>query len=66
MQLAAREAERIGRPKRRYAYAVISRRPVGSAARQEVEVREPSVAHTVSVMQIERWLQARRAVRMNG
>jgi len=31
--------------------------PVGSAARLEVEVREPAVKHTVSVMQIQRWLQ---------
>jgi len=31
--------------------------PVGSAARLEVEVREPTVTHTVSVMQIQRWLQ---------
>lgn len=31
--------------------------PVGSAARLEVEVREPAVRHTVSVMQIQRWLQ---------
>jgi hypothetical protein len=31
--------------------------PVGSAARLEVEVREPTVKHTVSVMQIQRWLQ---------
>jgi len=31
--------------------------PVGSAARLEVEVREPAVTHTVSVLQIQRWLQ---------
>lgn len=31
--------------------------PVGSAARLEVQVREPAVTHTVSVLQIQRWLQ---------
>jgi hypothetical protein len=31
--------------------------PVGAAARLEVEVRETVVKHTVTVMQIERWLQ---------
>jgi hypothetical protein len=31
--------------------------PVGSAARLEVEVREPGVKHTVTVLQIQRWLQ---------
>lgn len=31
--------------------------PVGSAARLEVEVREPPVKHTVTVLQIQRWLQ---------
>lgn len=31
--------------------------PVGSAARLEVKVAEPAVTHTVSVMQIQRWLQ---------
>ena len=31
--------------------------PIGSAARLEVEVREPGVKHTVTVLQIQRWLQ---------
>lgn len=31
--------------------------PVGSAARLEVDVREPPVKHTVTVLQIQRWLQ---------
>ncbi len=31
--------------------------PIGTAATLEIEVREPAVRHTVSVLQIERWLQ---------
>ncbi len=31
--------------------------PLGAATRLEVEVREPSAKHTVTVMQIQRWLQ---------
>jgi len=31
--------------------------PIGPAGRLEVEVREPAITYTVSVAQIERWLQ---------
>lgn len=30
--------------------------PIGLAARLDVEVREPPVTHTVTVLQIQRWL----------
>lgn len=40
--------------------------PVGSAARLEVEVRELPVRHTVSVLQIQRWLRAPRRVRVSA
>jgi hypothetical protein len=31
--------------------------PVGTSARIQVEVLEPAVTHTLTVMQLERWLQ---------
>ena len=35
--------------------------PIGPAARLEVEVRETVVRHTLTVIQIERWLQGATA-----
>jgi len=40
--------------------------PVGNATVLDVEIREPSTKHAITLQQVERWLEGRRRIPMKA